>query len=50
MLRRQDHERRLWELNTKHKAIEAQIIALQHEAEATAAEAGFVIAQEAIDN
>jgi circadian clock protein KaiC len=48
VLRRQDHERRLRELSTKRKAIEAQITALQHEAEATTAEAEFVIAQEAM--
>src|SRR5262245_24959950 len=48
VLRRQDHERRLRELTTKQKAIEAQITALQHEAEATAAEAEFVVAQETL--
>src|SRR5262245_17769240 len=48
VLRRQDHERRLRELTTKQKAIEAQITALQHEAEATAAEDEFVVAKETL--
>ena len=43
--RRQDHERKLRQLASKQKAIEAQIAALQAEAEAEAAEVNFVIAQ-----
>ena len=46
--RRQDHERKLRQLASKQKAIEAQIAALQAEAEAEAAEVNFVIAQETL--
>jgi circadian clock protein KaiC len=45
-LRRQDHERKLRQLAAKQKAIEAQIAALQAEAESEAAEVNFAIAQE----
>jgi circadian clock protein KaiC len=47
-LRRQDHERKLHQLASKQKAIEAQIAALQAEAEAEAAEVNFAIAQETL--
>ena len=46
-LRRQEHERRLRELAVKRKALEAQIAALQLEAEATGAETDFAVAQQA---
>ncbi|MBK8815961.1 MAG: circadian clock protein KaiC [Methylococcaceae bacterium] len=44
----QDHERKLRQLASKQKAIEAQIAALQAEAEAEAAEVNFAIAQETL--
>jgi circadian clock protein KaiC len=47
-LRRQDHERKLRQLASKQQAIEAQIVALQAEAEAEAAEVNFFIAQETV--
>ncbi len=47
-LRRQDHERKLRQLASKQKAIEAQITLLQAEAEAEAAEVNFAIAQEVL--
>lgn len=47
-LRRQDHERKLQQLASKQKAIEAQIVALQAEAESEAAEVNFAIAQETL--
>ena len=47
-LRCQDHERKLRQLASKRKAIEAQIIALQAEAESEAAEVNFTIAQETL--
>jgi circadian clock protein KaiC len=48
VLRRQDHERKLRQLASKQKAIEAQIAALHAEGEAEAAEVKFAIAQEAL--
>jgi len=45
-LRGQDHQRKLRQLASKRKAIEAQIVALQAEAEAEAAEVHFAITQE----
>jgi circadian clock protein KaiC len=47
-LRRQDHERKLRQLASKQKAIEAQIAALKAEAEAEATEVHFAIAQETL--
>jgi len=47
-LRRQDHERRLYELSAKRKALEAQIAALRIEVEAAAAETDVAVAQEAM--
>ena len=47
-LRRQDHERKLRQLASKQKAIEAQIAALKAEAKAEAAEVNFAIAQETL--
>jgi circadian clock protein KaiC len=47
-VRRQDHQRRLLQLAGKRKAIEAQIAALQVEAEAEAAEVSFAIAQQSL--
>ena len=47
-LRRLDHERKLRQLAAKQKAIEAQIAALQAEAESEAAEVNFTIAQETL--
>jgi circadian clock protein KaiC len=47
-LREQDHERKLRQLASKRKAIEAQIAALQAEAEAETEEVHFVIAQETL--
>jgi circadian clock protein KaiC len=47
-LRGQDHERKLRQLASKRKAIEAQIAALQAEAEAETEEVHFVIAQETL--
>jgi circadian clock protein KaiC len=47
-LREQDHERKLRQLESKRKAIEAQIAALQAEAEAETEEVHFVIAQETL--
>jgi circadian clock protein KaiC len=44
----QDHERKLRQLASKRKAIEAQIAALQAEAEAETEEVHFVIAQETL--
>ena len=48
-LRCQDHERKLRQLASKRKAIEAQIAALQAEAEVEAAEVNFAIAQESLE-
>ena len=45
-LRDEDHERKLRQLASKRKAIEAQIAALQAEAEADSEEVHFAIAQE----
>jgi len=45
-LRQEDHERRMRQLASKRKALEARIVALQAEGEAEEAEATFVIAQE----
>ena len=45
-LMKQDHERRIQQLARKQKAVEAQIAALQAEAEAEAAEINFAIAQD----
>lgn len=45
-LRRQDHERKLRQLASKRKAIEAQIVALQAEAESE--EVNFAIAQDTL--
>ena len=45
-LRKQDHELRMQQLARKRKTIEAQIAALQAEAEAEAAEINFALAQE----
>jgi circadian clock protein KaiC len=45
-LRRQEHERRLRQLAIKRRALEAQIAALQAEAEAEEAEVDFAVAQE----
>ncbi len=47
-LRGEDHQRKLRQLAGKRKAIEAQIAALQAEAEADSAEVHFVIAQETL--
>lgn len=47
-LRLQDHQRKLRQLATKRKAIEAQIAALRAEAETEAAEVDFAIAQETL--
>lgn len=47
-LRRQDHQRKLLQLAGKAKAINAQIAALQAEAESDVAEANLAIAQEAL--
>ncbi|MGZ9059735.1 MAG: circadian clock protein KaiC [Burkholderiaceae bacterium] len=47
-LRRQGHERKLRQLAAKQKTIEAQIAALQAEAESAAAEINFTIAQETL--
>lgn len=47
-LRRQDHERKLRQLAAKQKTIEAQIAALQAEAESEAAELNLTIAQETL--
>jgi len=47
-LRAQDHQRKLRLLASKHKAIEAQIAALQAEAEAESDEVHFAIAQETL--
>jgi len=44
-LRRQNHERKLRKRASKQKAIEAQIAALQAEAEAEVAEVNFAIVQ-----
>lgn len=45
-LRREDHQRRLRQLAAKRKAIEAQIAALQAEAEAEDAEVNFITTEE----
>jgi len=45
-LRQQDHERKMRQLASKRKALEARIVALQAEGEAEEAEVTFVIAQE----
>jgi len=47
-LRREDHERKLRQLASKRKAIEAQIAALNAEGEAEEAEVKFAIAQETL--
>jgi len=47
-LRRDNHERRLRQLASKRKAIEAQIAALKSEGEAEEAEVKFTIAQETL--
>lgn len=47
-LRGEDHQRKLRQLASKRKAIEARIAALQAEAEAETAEVHFVIAQESL--
>ena len=47
-LRREDHARRLRQLAGRRKAIEAQITALQAEAEAEAGEVNFAISQETL--
>jgi circadian clock protein KaiC len=47
-VRRQDHQRKLLQLAGKRKSIEAQIAALQVEAESEAAEVNFAIAQETL--
>jgi circadian clock protein KaiC len=47
-LRAQDHERKLRQLASKRKAIEAQISALRAQEEAEAAELNFAIAQQAL--
>jgi circadian clock protein KaiC len=47
-LRREDHERKLRQLASKRKAIEAQIAALKSQAEAEEAEVKFTIAQETL--
>jgi circadian clock protein KaiC len=47
-LRQRDHERRLRQLAVKRKALEAQIAALQAEAEAEEAEVNFAISQETL--
>jgi circadian clock protein KaiC len=47
-VRRQGHQRRLLRLAGKRKAIEAQIAALQAEAESEAAEVRFAIAQQTL--
>jgi circadian clock protein KaiC len=47
-VRQQDHQRKLLHLAGKRKAIEAQIAALQVEADSEAAEVNFAIAQEAL--
>jgi circadian clock protein KaiC len=47
-VRRHDHQRKLLQLAGKRKAIEAQIAALQVEAESEAAEVNFAIAQETL--
>ena len=44
----QDHQRKLRQLASKRKAIEAQIVALQAEAEAESEEVHFAIAQETL--
>jgi circadian clock protein KaiC len=48
LVRQQDHERRMHEINAKRKALEAKIAALQIEVEATAAEADVALAEEAM--
>ena len=48
-LRRQDHKRKLLQLAGRRKAIEAQILALQVEAEAEAAELDLAVAQETLE-
>ena len=47
-LRREEHARKLRQLSTKRKAIDARIAALQAEAEWETAEVNFAIAQEAL--
>jgi circadian clock protein KaiC len=47
-LREQDHQRKLRQLASKRKAIEAQIAALQAEAEAETEEVHFAISQETL--
>jgi circadian clock protein KaiC len=47
-VRQKDHQRKLRSLAGKQKAIEAQIAALQAEAETEAAEVNFAIAQETL--
>ncbi len=48
-LREQDHERRLREITVKRRALDAQIAALQAQAEAEAAEVTFAIARETMN-
>jgi circadian clock protein KaiC len=48
-LRRQSHERRVRELASRRKAIEAQIASLQAQAEAEAAELAFATAERELD-
>jgi len=47
-LRREDHERKLRQIASKRKAIEAQIAALKSQGEAEEAEVKFTIAQETL--
>jgi circadian clock protein KaiC len=47
-LRGEDHQRKLRQLASKRKAIEAQITALQAEAEAESEEVHFAITQESL--
>lgn len=47
-LRRDEHERRLGQLASRRKVLEAQIAALQAEAESQVAEVNFAVAEEAL--
>jgi circadian clock protein KaiC len=47
-LREEDHQRKLGQLASRQKAIEAQIAALRHEAEVESAEVAFSIARETL--
>jgi len=49
-VRHRDHQRRLVQLAGKRKAIEAQIAALQEEAESSTADVNFMIAQETLQD